>query len=166
MYRNNACSRISFQSSSGRAGHCGIPRPSSVPTFQPLPLEVKLSGASGQIVPTPNQGCDHPLKLVIVLSVLVICSWNIYSPGQLAEVEWWPGATLLSLQLSPASVFPVPVVLTTLEMAKQGSQPIEETSTVYTPESGLLSVTPGVTARDKVWSKLGWRCRDVESHRP
>lgn len=63
-------------------------------------------------------------------------------------------ATHLSLQLSPASVFPVTAVLTTLEEAKQGSQPIEETSTVYTPESGVLSVTPGVTARDMVKAGL------------
>lgn len=40
------------------------------------------------------------------------------------------------------NVLSVTVVLTTLEVAKQGSQPIEETSTVYTPESGVLSVTP------------------------
>lgn len=87
----------------------------------------------------PQPRTRSPLKPMIdVLSVPVICSWNIYSPGQLAEVEWWPGATHLSLHLSPASVFPVTVVLTTLEVAKQGSQP----STVYMPESGVLSVTP------------------------
>lgn len=46
---------------------CGTTRSSSVPTPPLLSslcrLEVKQHGASGQIVPAPNQGRDHPCNL-------------------------------------------------------------------------------------------------------
>lgn len=62
------------------------------------------------------------------------------------------------------NVLSVTVVLTTLEVAKQGSQPIQETSTVYTPEKwGTIRDSHGLQPETRYGQS--W-AGDVESHSP